>query len=221
MNTAEQNSVPSKSDEEKPRFVVGAKQNPDGTLDYSSAAEMLDPEGKLAKGFEEAKIREQKARAKRLEIPEDIKPGSADMAWYTMKNTIFMNEEVANKARQEGKPDARREALINAQKMQQNMFDNASMSFSQALIKEGLETGESVTAEQAREKAGQLTANEMCDIVQKYLVDHYESLQNKGNKDAYLQEGNSGGNYPIKALLKATQNLQSRLIDEATKGGTK
>lgn len=219
MNTAERGGVPPEPNEDKPRFVVGAEKNPDGTWDYSRAMEWKDPEGKLAKGFEESQKREKEARAKRLEIPKEVKPGSAEMSWYTMRNTILVNEEVANKARQEGKPDTRREAFIKAQKMQQTMFGNANMQFSQDLIKEGLDAGQSVTAEQARERAANLTANEMHDLVQKYVVDHYESLQDEGKEDAYLHEGHFGGNYPIKDILKAARDLHSRLIDEASRGG--
>jgi hypothetical protein len=219
MNTEERGGMPPEPNEEKPRFVVGAKKNPDGTWDYSRAMEWKDPEGKLAKGFEESKKREKEARAERLEIPKDIKPGSAEMAWYTMRNTIIVNEEAANRARKEGNPDERREALIKAQKMQQTMFDNASMRFSQDLIKGGLDTGQSVTAEQARARAANLTANEMYDLVQKHVIDHYESLEDEGKDEAYLQEGHFGGNYPIKDLLKAARDLQSRLIDEASRGG--
>ena len=213
MNVAKRTNVPPEPNEKKPRFFVGAEKNPDGTWDYSRALEWEDPEGKLAKGFEKAKKKE--AHAKRLEIPKEVKPGSADMAWHTMRNTIKVNKEAANKANQAGKPDERREALIKAQEMQQTMLENVSMKFSENLIKDGLDTGQNVTAEQAKERAVNLTANEMYDIVQKYLVDHYESLQDEGNEEAFLQ---FGGVYPIKELLKAARDLQSRLIDEASRG---
>jgi len=219
MSTAERGGAASEPNEEKPRFVIGAKKNSDGTWDYSRAGKMKDPEGKLARGVEEVKRREKEARAKRLEIPKDINPGSAEMAWYTMRNTIIVNEEAANKARKEGKPDERREALIKAQKMQQTMFENASMRFSQDLIKKGLDSGRSVTAEQAQERAANLTADEMYDLVQEYVIDHYESLEDESKDEAYLQEGPFGGNYPIKDLLKAARDLQGRLVDEASRGG--
>jgi hypothetical protein len=218
MNTAERGGVSPEPSEGRPRFIVGAKKNPDGTWDYSHAMEWKDPSGKLAKGFEELKKQEQEARAKRLEIPKDVKPGSAEMVRYTIRNIIIVNEEAANKARQDGKHDARREALIRGQKMQQTMLNNAYMRFSQDLIKRGLDTGQGVTAEQARERAANLTADEMHDLVQKYVIDHYERLEDKGEEEAYLQEGHSGRHYPIKDLLKAARDLQSRLIAEASRG---
>lgn len=86
-----------------------------------------DSDGKLAKSFQESKEKEkgdeEKAHKERFAIPEEVKPGSAEMVWHTMKNTILVNEDVANKARQEGKPDERREALIEKQKMEQHMFN--------------------------------------------------------------------------------------------------
>jgi len=217
MNTAERGGVPPEPNIDKPRFAVGAKKNPDGTWDYSRAMEMQDPEGRLAKGVEKMKKHEKEARAKQLEIPEHIVPGSAEMAWYTMRNTIIVNEEAMNKARKAGKPDERREALIKAQKMQQTMFDIASIKFSQDLIYGGLDSGQSVTAEQARKRAANLTANEMYDLVQKYVIDHYEGLEDEGKNEAYLQEGHFGDNYPIKDLLKAARDLQNRLVDEAAR----
>jgi len=189
MNTAERGGVPPEPNKDKSRFFVGVKKNSDGTLDYSHAMEMKDPEGKLAKGIEEIKRRKKEARAKRLKIPEDIKPGSADMTWHKMRNTIVVNEEAANKARKSGKPDERLEALIKTQKIQQTMFDDASTKFSQDLIEEGPDTGESVTAEQAEKRVANLTAKEMYNLVQKYIVDHYEALEDEGNDKAYFHQG--------------------------------
>jgi len=219
MNTAERGGMPPEPNEDKPRFVVGAKKNPDGTWDYSRSMEMKDPEGKLAKGVEEMKQREKEARAKRLEIPKDTKPGSADIVWYTLRNAIIVNEEAANKAQKEGQPDKRREALIEALKMQRSMLDNASMRFSQDLIKKGLDSGQSVTAEQAREREANLTPNEMYDLVQEHIIDHYEKLEDEGNEEAHLQQGHFGEQFPIKVLLKAARDLQSKLMEETTRGG--
>ena len=59
----------------------------------------------------------------------------------------------------------------------------------------------------------------MYDLVQEYVIDHYESLEDESKDEAYLQEGPFGGNYPIKDLLKAARDLQGRLVDEASRGG--
>jgi hypothetical protein len=218
MNTAERGGVPPEPREGKPRFVVGAEKSPGGTWDYSRAMEWRDPSGRLAKGFEELRRREQEARARRLEIPKDVKPGSARMVEYTLRNTIIVNQEAANKAREDGRRDERREALIRGQRMQQTMLDNANMRFSQDLIKRGLDTGQGVTAEQAQERSANLTADEMHGLVQQYIIDHCERLEVKGEEVAYLQEGHSGRYYPIKDLLKEARGLQIMLIAEASRG---
>lgn len=219
MNPLESGNMPPQSNEEKPRFAVGAKKNPDGTWDYSRAMELPDPDGRIAKEFEDLKNKEKEARAKRLEIPEDVKPGSAEMTWYTMRNTILVNKEVVNKERKEGKKfDKRREDLIKAQEMQQTLFSKVKDRFSLDLIRGGLNTGESITAEEALERESSLTANEMYDLVQKYVIDHYESLEDEGKEEAFWYDGYL---YPIKELLRVARDLQSRLLDEATRGEKK
>lgn len=198
-------------------YFVGLKENPDGSWDYSHAMKVKDPEGEFVKGVEAMDRRKKEKRAKRLEIPEDVKPGSARMVWYTMRNTIMVNEGAVNKARKEGTPNERLEALIKVQKMQQSIFNNVIRKYEHDL-KKSLGADQSITAKQARERCVNLTANKMHDLVQD-VINHYRWLEEEGKDEARLQRGHSFENHPIKELLKVAGDLQSRLMDEASRGG--
>lgn len=217
MNSADRENFPP----ENPHFIVGAKRRPDGTWDHSRAAEWIDTDGKLAKGSKEGRESEIERKrvelAKRLEIPKEVTPGNAQMTWHNLRNTIIMNKEAAKKAQESGKPNKNLETLIDAQEKQATMLDNINMRYSADQIKRGLKSGEIVTAEQADQRAAHLTADEMHGLVQ-HVIDHYQSLQDEGREDAYLQEGHFDRYYPIKDLLKAAGDLQSKLIDEASRG---
>lgn len=179
---------------------------------------MEDPDGKFAESVEQNTQRQKEARAKRLDIPKDVQPGSAEMVWYRLRNTIITNAEAAEKAYKEGTTNKRLEGLIKMQKMQKTLFDMAEREFGESLIKKGIDSGTRMTAEQATERTKNLTANELYDVVQESIIDHYESLQDAGEENVSLTEGHFHNNYLIQDLLKAARELQSLLIDEGSLG---
>jgi hypothetical protein len=201
-----------KTKEGKPRYIIKGEKGKELGV-FPEDAKKFD---KMFKNQEE---RRKEERAKKLEIPEDVKPGSADMVWYKLRNTIINNEEAAQKAREEGKPDEKREALVKKQKMQQKIFDSAKESFSKDLIFKGS------TAEQADEKASSLTASEMSDLVEEHVVEHLEQQLDEGEKHAKLKgqvDRSAYGYvnvYPIDELLKATEDLQYVLNSESSESG--
>lgn len=204
MNRAEAGSRPPQPNQEK-RFYTGVQKNPDGTLDYSKAAFLHDPTGEHARNYEKMKREEREARARRFEIPERVKPGSPDMVWYRLRNTIEINREAVQRARQEGKTDPRRKSLIESQERQQEMLSETSRQFGVDWLKEEFKTGRRHTAEQAQEKSRDLTAAEMHELVQKYEIDnpkHEEWM------------GDDGSQYRV----QDARDLQSLLIDEANRG---
>jgi len=82
-----------------------------------------DSDGKLAKAFDKIKEKEEKERKEKLAIPEEVKPGSADMVFYTMRNTITINQETLGKAEKNHTPDEYRlRALIPEQQKQQDLL---------------------------------------------------------------------------------------------------
>ena len=215
MNQFEKAGATPEPNKDQP-ISVGVRKNPDGTLDYSRAATLIDSEGKFAQADKEYKERKESERAKKFKIPEDVKTGNAQMVWYGLRNAIFLNEEAVAKARENGKPDMAREKLINEQKIQQAMLDNADMNFSKSLIIEGMEKGEIITAEQAREKTAALTANDMYDLIQN-SVDKYETLLDEGEEETDFLQGNRMEPTSVNDLLKLAKGLQSQLIAEASK----
>lgn len=82
-----------------------------------------DSDGKLAKMFQKSKEDDEKARKEKLAIPEEAKPGSADMAFYTTRNAITINQETLGKAEKNHTPDEYRlRALIPEQQKQQDLL---------------------------------------------------------------------------------------------------
>jgi len=200
--------------EEKHRFTVGAKRNPDGTMDYSKAMTMDDPEGKMAQAAEEREQQRKQERAKRLEIPADVEPGTSEMVLRTLNNAIFINEEVAGKARKENKPtDRRKEELIEKLKMEQSMLDDPAIfqRLKRKILQEAESRGEKLTGDAVGEKMRGLSAVEMSDLIQEFFIDRFEGLKDEGKETAFM----GAREYPIQDLLKAAHDLQGRLSDEA------
>lgn len=191
---------------------VGVRKNPDGTLDYSRAATLIDSEGKFAQADKEYKEQKEAEKAQKYKIPEDVKPGSSEIVWYQLRNAIYNNTEAMALAQEQGTPDLEKEKLIADYKTQQKMLEHEDMKFSKSLILNGMEKGEVITAEQAREKTAALTANEMFDLIQSQ-IEYYEELQDEGEETSSLV----GNDRPIKDLIKSARDLQNRLIDEASK----
>ncbi len=82
-----------------------------------------DLDGKLAKVFEESKENNEKERKEKVAIPEEVKPGSADMAFFTMRNTITINKDALGKAEKNHAPDEKRlRTLISEQQKQQDLL---------------------------------------------------------------------------------------------------
>ncbi len=110
-----------------------------------------DSEGKLANAFQKSKEEDEKTRQEKLVIPEEAKPGSADMAFYTMRNTITINQETADKAKQNHEPDRRLESLIEGQQKQQDLLrsilkENMSAMEAYEVIQEKIDKWEEMLA---------------------------------------------------------------------------
>lgn len=121
-----------------------------------------DSEGKLAKTFQESKENDEKARKERLAVPEEAKPGSADMAFYTMRNTIIINQETADKAQKNHAPDRRLEGLIEEQQKQQDLLrgilkENMSAMEAYEVIQQKIDKWEEMLAK----NEGSVTDEEM------------------------------------------------------------
>lgn len=92
-----------KQNKENPKseFIVGARRNPDGTMNYSKALHMKDFDGSLAHDFEAAQKATQQQRKEKLSIPEDVKPGTTEMVMYNLSNAMFIQEEIIGKNEEE------------------------------------------------------------------------------------------------------------------------
>ncbi len=69
------------------KVLAGAVENPDGTWDTSKAVLMdkISPNTKLRYEGQEWQ--------KRMEIPESVKPGNADMVFYRLRNAMLVNQK--------------------------------------------------------------------------------------------------------------------------------
>lgn len=166
-------------------------------------------------------------RAKLLEIPKDVKPGSAKMTWYKLRNAIFLNEETAEANRQlesgnldvsrlstMGRADSKASKFI----MQQHMLERANEIFSHELLKEKSGTKQGTTPEQVKARIENLTAAEMEELIEKYYVAQYEELLDKGEEVTHFEIPHGDGriaDYPIQDMLRIAHDLKSRLIEEA------
>lgn len=200
--------------EEGTRFTIGAKRNPDGRWDYSKAMKMEDPEGSMAKAVEEGEQQRKKERAKKLEIPADVQPGTSYMVEHTLQNAIFVNEEALQQSEMGDEPtDSRRAGLVEKLKMEQSMLDDPTLfvKLKRKILQEAEMRGEKLTGDEVGEKMRNFSANEMSDVIQEVFIDLFEELQDEGKETAFWGRRE----YPIKDLLQAARELQGRLVTEA------
>jgi len=196
-------------------ILVGKKWNPDGTPDHSRAAIIEDPEGHLAKGFKQLEERKKAERAKKLAIPEDVQPGSARMVRYQLRNAILVNGEAFDDKYKRNQYDSRRSQLIKKQEAELALLDEVRKEFSVNLIMESSESGEGITAEQAEERASNLTAEEMFDLMQA-RIDQLEKLQDEeGSSEQVFADVDLIGDE-----LRAARRLQDRLSAETLRSNT-
>lgn len=205
------------------KIYVGAKENPDGSWDYSKALIMEDPEGKIAGSIED---HTKKTEQERIELQEkhkrvgELKRGNADTVRDDLEVGIRLNKSEAEISTRSKGTDHNLEHLIEDQKMELDIFNDVGKNFSRDLIKNGLIENKRITAEEAESKFRNLSAIEMQDLVQKN-VEYYLLQQDRGAKDAGLSEldaRDSKRKYDIKDLLKSAENLQNELKAEALAG---
>lgn len=219
--------APDKKNSEKARkdskIYVGAKENSDGSVDYSKSLIMEDPEGKIAEGImEHTKRKEQQKKELQEKYKRDgeLKRGNADTVRDNLEVKIRLNKNEAEKSARLKGVDYNLEHLIEEQKMELDIFNDVGKNFSRDLIKDGLIENKRITAEEAENKFRNLSAIEMQDLVQKN-VEYYLLQQDRGAKDAGLSEldaRDSKRKYDIKDLLKLASNLQNELKAEALAG---
>lgn len=201
------------------KFVVGARTNPDGTLDLSRAAEYRDPEGELTNKFDEAEERKKQERAEKLEIPSDVKLGTSEMTRYDLRNTIFINEE----SLKENPNDKRMKELNSQFKAEQAMLDNGDLKRKQDLMikKEAESKGEKLSAEQILEKSKNYSALQMAELIHEHFIDQLQKEAEGGKEfSSLLSEkiDNFEFSHETSKLLKAANDLESRLYREHENG---
>lgn len=203
---------------EERRFVAGVIR-PDGTLDTAHAVTVEDEamKGALTKASE----RREQEQAEKRKIPEDVQEGSAEALFFNLRNTIFDNENGIAAAKAKGQLDKQREQTLEGQRLELELLDNIGMAFAAKLVRQSLEDGKLITAEEATKRRQVLSANEMFDLVT-VMLDFYEDRKDKGETTGRVPEGNPGASrktYNIDTLIIACRSLQERLSQEALKKG--
>ena len=209
---------------------IGAKKKPDGSWDLSRAMRRKLSKEEVAQRKaedEQQKERKKKERERDLEIPDDVKPGTSTMLFYTLRNSLYVNRESLEKAKAEGKPEKAlqgTEDLIKKQELEKAILSDTILNnkIQRKIEKEAENKGEELTSEQVRERMRDLSADEMYNYVQELFIDWLDKLEEDGEETAqFVYKGSDFKHLPIKDLRKAAENLQSRLIDEANRSGKK
>ncbi len=122
-------SLPEEPEEEKTKskYIIGGIKNLDGTI--SNGLSVIDPkmEKQLDENFAAHEQRIRLERAKKLEIPADVKPGTSDAVWYTLRNALIVCEEATEKAGSKNQPeDIRKTELAKRLKIEQSILANFS-----------------------------------------------------------------------------------------------
>lgn len=150
------------------KIYVGAKENPDGSWDYSKSLIMEDPEGKIAGSIED---HTKKTEQERIDLQEkykrygELKRGDAGMTGVNLEAKISLNKSEAQSSARVKGVDHNLEHLIEDQKMELDIFDDVGKNFSRDLIKNGLIENKRITAEEAESKFRNLSAIEMHGLV--------------------------------------------------------
>lgn len=204
---------------EEHRFVAGVRKS-DGTLDTAHAVTVDDEE--MKSGLAKAAERQERERKEKREIPADVQPGTSEAVYFNLRNTIYDNEDGIAQAKAKGQLDQQREKTVEIQRLELALLDNLGAAFASKQIRQGLESGQTITAEEATKRRHALTANEMLDEVNT-MLDFYDwQKHDKHQTTGRLPEGNPGASqkeYDIDQLIQACKNLQNKLSVEALKKG--
>lgn len=186
------------------RLMTGVGRNPDGSPDYSRAAYVPDPTGELAKKFAEADEKTKVARAEKLKIPDDIKPGTAGMIWYRLRNSLFVNNETLENAKRETEHrsgEARSKKRIETFRIEKQIRE----------LKEEKDTLSRFVDLARGHESFELPAGEVMELLQKRVIDEYE-------KDLAEDPVEDRGGYARR--IETARSLMRKLADEAPRGET-
>lgn len=234
----------------KNEWIIGAKVNPDGSLDLSRAGRLVDPEkwdaavqrteaNKQARALEDERKMVEAAKtsiAKLREgntIPADVKPGSVNMAWYRLRNSINMQSIRSIEARWISKnPEAESQAELarHDAEVQKAVLEHLMTLIDDKIYKDDSNEGQKVSSEQmSREQRWQATKDFSATDAQKLLYDFqsqmYEKMQKEGGDKTTSLEGtiDKGGKayshnepfFKISEVYQGADKLMSRLVSEA------
>lgn len=108
------------------KYVIGATERPDGSLDLSQAAEFLDPKKNAELRIQSQQRREQEKK-KAFEIPPGVERGSTRMVKHELGKKIFVVQEALDKARASGSSTEieRRSSRVKILQKEQQLLDEA------------------------------------------------------------------------------------------------
>jgi hypothetical protein len=197
------------------RFFVGVKQNPDGSMDYSRAGSIDDPDGKLAAEVDKADERKRQEWQQQLAVPEDVRPGTYRAVWHELRNAIKVNEKIS----QENKPGRDNRSKVTEQlRLEQDILSSGTISrrLTARIQSEAAQNGQVLNAEQIKERMADVSCLEMADQVGDLLDTYYASSED-GKTTGYLERGTTSGNLPLEDLIAASEALQTRLYTESAR----
>lgn len=158
-----------------------------------------------------------KGREELYKFPETIKPGTARMLSYSLKNTIENNERSMYKEARDngtGVHNERKNKINSGMKTQRMLLDMELLGSNadDEIFKEMIEKGEDINPELVKQKREDFSADKMFDLIQK-RIDILEELKNSGENDTEFL----GFNIKIDELLKQASDLKQRLLAEASR----
>jgi len=203
MNPFEKPAAPKRPEGERPehRYVLGAKKNHDGSMDYSRAVSVPAVEtAEMDAKFDVADSKKLEERKKRLAIPEHVESGTSTMVSVNLSNAIFRNEEVIENAKEQNKAiDERKVKLLESLRLQHTLLGKTGKMY---------------------ESIGNNSAADMVDRVE-HLIGYYEKLREKGVEKELVGIGPYERRVSLNDLLEAAEELKRRLLDEAARSNNK
>lgn len=201
FNGSMNGSDKSKLDRDQNKFVVGATKRPDGTWDTSRAASFTDPKLAANNAASDAakEIAGAEAWKKTMEVPADVKPGTASMVWDKLRRSIAMNQKTLNE-NPNGADSERLKGRIESFKIQQNIIQSIMLSRS----------GSEISALEMQGLVG-----EFIKLLLEVLKRDKEDFIARGGKSEKYQDNRSYVILDRERDLKEAEDLVTKMAKEA------
>lgn len=216
-------------------FFVGVTTKPDGKKDFSKALRVVDTEGKMAKAFSDLEAERVQKRKDDLRIPDYAKPGSVMRVWYTLDNARKVNDWAASDAKEKGDLKS---AEISSNRSAALRVEQRVLGYLDLAISEDIKYGTPLTAderwdpklrpvsrefsnEELRQRMRDYPAGKAVDLMSDFVVPGWEEIEMQDPEAVVDLHDGHDNKFPVKEVLKAANNLQTKLQQEGQRSENK